>query len=246
MARLNSFYLSPDSWPDTNGGTVELVGDESRHMLTVLRTEADQTVRLFDGIGHDGLFRVVKAGKKRAQLEVVKLREHDRPSAALTLAVGWGKSKRRNYLFEKAVELHAQGIVFWEGVRSQGRQPDFPKNTWHDKLVQAAKQCGNPFLPEVRTVDGGVAGVIGIASAYDQCYLAWESNDATELLSPKHLQSGKTLIVIGPEGGMEDDEARYLLEKGFSAVTLGDTILRWETAAAYCLSLGWFARQEIA
>lgn len=246
MARLNTFYLPPDQWPLKPGDTVELIGDEARHMLTVLRTGSDQTVRLFDGEGNDGLFRVENAGKKRAILEALELNEHTRPQNGLTLAIGWGKSKRRNYLFEKAVELQADGIAFWEAVRSQGQQPDSSKETWMDKCVQAAKQCGNPFIPEIHSLSDGVAGVVEFARDFDRCYLAWESDTATELLSPNHLKSGRSLIVIGPEGGMEDDEARRLMDSGFIAVTLGKSILRWETAAAYCLSLGWFAKQETA
>jgi len=49
MARLNTFFLSPDKWPAVPGESVLLDGTEARHMLTVLRTDKDQTVRLFDG-----------------------------------------------------------------------------------------------------------------------------------------------------------------------------------------------------
>lgn len=245
MARLNSFYLPTEFWPSLVGDTAVLKGTEARHMLTVLRTEADQTVRLFDGQGQDGLFRVTERSKNRALLEALQLNKHQQPSTGVTLAIGWGKSKRRNYLFEKSVELKGLGVVFWEAKRSQGALPDVPKDSWNDKCVQAAKQCGNTYLPKLSTCAGGINGLIDCAQDYDACYLAWESESAQNSLKPSNLAGKNCLIVIGPEGGMEDSEVSKLIDAGFEPMTLGDTIMRWETAATYCLSLGWFAQQDV-
>ncbi|QGY41193.1 RsmE family RNA methyltransferase [Pseudodesulfovibrio cashew] len=245
MARLNSFFLPPDQWPSAPGDVVSLQGDEARHMLTVLRTQADQTVRLFDGQGNSGLFRVLKAGKKQASLETISLEDAPVSGSNLTLAIGWGKSKRRNYLFEKIVELQAEGVVFWEGVRSQGRLPSEPKETWREKCIQAAKQCGNPYLPSVSVLPDGIIGLIEFSASFDHCYLAWETEAATIPLKPLDLADGRSLVVIGPEGGMDESEAMQLMDAGFKPVTLGNSTLRWETAAAYCLSLAFFAGQEM-
>lgn len=218
-------------------------GSEARHMLTVLRTQENQVIRLFDGDGRDGLFVVKDASNRKAVLEAQQLDQHPRVNSGLTVAVGWGKSKRRKYLFEKAVELRADGIAFWTAKRSQGRMPEHPKESWREKILQAAKQCGNPYLPQLTTLDGGLSGLMAFAETFDTCFLAWESKDVATVLAPDSLGVGKSLIVIGPEGGLEDEEAARLIDFGFLPVTLGDSILRWETAAMYCLSLGWYARQ---
>ena len=239
MSRINSFYLPKDMWPSYAGDIAVLKGAEARHMLTVLRTEKDQTVRLFDGHGNDGLFRVKEKDRNRALLEAVQLNKHPVPSNGITLAIGWGKSKRRSYLFEKTVELNGLGIAFWQASRSQGTVPAEPKGPWEDKCIQAAKQCGNTHIPTLSTLPGGVNDLISFARNFDQCYLAWESDEASIPLSPSLLANGCSLVVIGPEGGLEDAEARQLIKADFSPVTLGDSILRWETAATYCLSLGF-------
>lgn len=244
MARLNSFYFPAEYWPSLVGDTALLKGNEARHMLTVLRTEAEQTVRLFDGQGRDGLFRVKEITNKRALLEAMQLNQYPKPKASVTLAIGWGKSKRRNYLFEKIVELKGDGVAFWNARRSQGHLPDSPKESWQEKCLQAAKQCGNPYLPTLSTISGGVSELIAFAQDFDQCFLAWESKEATAPLGPTDLAKGRSLVVIGPEGGLDDHEASKLIESGATPVTLGDSILRWETAATYTLSLSWFARQD--
>lgn len=245
MARLNSFYFPTDFWPTRVGDTAMIKGTEARHMLTVLRTQEDHIVRLFDGYGQEGVFRVKEANKNRALLEAVEIIHKPGPTEGVTLAIGWGKSKRRNYLFEKTVELKGLGLAFWESARSQGRLPETPKETWHEKCVQAAKQCMNTHLPELSVIPGGVSGLIDFSKQFDACYLAWESKNVPQPLLPKHLSGCRSLIVIGPEGGLEDGEAAQLVDAGFSPVTLGDTVMRWETAATYCLSLGWLARQEL-
>jgi len=244
MSRINSFYLQEAMWPSKIGDMVVIVGAEARHMLTVLRTDEKQIVRLFDGHGRDGLFRVATKDKKEALLETIQLNQNQKPSNGVCLAIGWGKSKRRNYLFEKTVELHGLGVVFWQAARSQGVVPDTPKETWKDKCIQAAKQCGNSYLPMLKTIPGGLDNLISFAQGFDRCYLAWESNEISNSLSPFLLSGGKMLVVIGPEGGFEKFEAGKLIKAGFLPITLGNSILRWETAATYCLSLGFYALQE--
>lgn len=242
MPRLNSFHLPSPSWPREIGATILLEGSEARHMLTVLRSKAGQTVRLFDGEGREGLFRLIKTNKKQAVLEALELKEFPPYSSGVTLAIGWGKSKRRNYLFEKVVELQGNGLIFWSANRSQGHLPSSPKDSWREKCLQAAKQCGSLFLPQI-SVTNGVDGLKAIATDFDQCYLAWESDTISSALTPSHLNKGRSLVVIGPEGGFDDSEAVSLIDAGFVPVSLGNSILRWETAASYCLSLGFYARQ---
>lgn len=244
MARLNTFYLPSGEWPARAGDAVRLSGPEARHMGTILRTEKAQTVRLFDGQGRDGLFTVRDIARNRADLEAVELAEHPAPEGGLTLAIGWGKSKRRDYLLEKIVELQGNGVIFWQAARSQGALPSDPKATWNEKFIQAAKQCGAVRLPELEIVSGGIDGVLSMADDFDHCYLAWEAKEANTPLSPRMLSKGRTLVVIGPEGGFDPAEVDRLIGAGVVPVTLGPSILRWETAAVYCLSLAMFGAQD--
>ncbi len=155
-----------------------------------------------------------------------------------------GKIQTAKLFFEKLVELKGLGVAFWKAHRSQGSLPSDSKDAWNEKCLQAAKQCGNPHLPNIRVLTNGLDELVEFTSEFDQCFLAWESDKATVPLSPASLSNGKSLVIIGPEGGLEQREAQKLIDADCRPVTLGESILRWETAASYCLSLAHCARQE--
>lgn len=239
MARLNSFHLEPGRFREP----FVLTGPEAAHLLKVLRARAGDRVRLFDGQGREGLFEIAEAGRREARLRPLEIREVPRPSGGLTLALGWNKAGRREALLEKAVELQAAAVLFWKARRSQGDPPEGPKPGWTGAMVQAAKQCGNPWLPDLEVEPGGWEALARRGRDYDRRILLWEGADREARLDPAGLAGpGSCLAVLGPEGGFEDQEARGLLDAGFSPATLGGSVLRWETAALAVLALAFWAR----
>lgn len=246
MPRLNSYHIQPDRWPAKETARVLLEGPEARHLLGVLRAQTGDTLRLFDGQGRFGLFQIVAvSGKDKAELAVQTLHLEPRPTSGLVLALGWNKSSRRDWLLEKAVELDALGILFWAGARSQGTPPAEVKDSWREKCVQAAKQCGTSWLPELGVVAGGAEGLARVAAepggCYDVCYMLDENAPVDAQPDPASLATGRNLMVIGPEGGLDRRETELLSKAGFKALSLGPRPLRWETAALYCLGLAHFA-----
>lgn len=241
MARLSSFHLAPEAWPVD--GRAFLRGSEVNHMCRVLRHKSGDTVRLFDGQGRWGLFEIVSIDRKVAELCLLQEHEDNAPRGLLTLALGWNKSSRRDWILEKSVELGADEIVFWQTIRSQGKVPAQPKDTWNDRLIQAAKQCGASRLPRLQT-RSSAEELIHFSADYEQKILLWEAGERIPLLSPTMLSKGKTIAIVGPEGGLDAHEATQFQDAGFIPVTLGASILRWETAALHCLSLAFYASQS--
>ena len=241
MTRLNSYHLPQDRWPNASD-TVRLDGPEARHLLGVLRARAGETVRLFDGQGRHGLFEILStSGKSQAELKPLELLQEPEPAGGVTLALGWNKAARRDWLLEKGVELGALGLLFWQATRSQGEVPGEPKDSWTDKCVQAAKQCQAAWLPRLDVVQGGVEGLVRIAANFDGCYVLYEGAAQEMLLDPMRLATGRSLVVLGPEGGLEEREAVRLAQAGFVWASLGPRPLRWETAALSCLALAHHA-----
>ena len=242
MSRLNSFHLAPALWREP----FVLEGEEARHLTRVLRARAGDTVRLFDGQGRWGLFRIAEAGKRDARLDLLEEHRAPEPAAPLILAVGWSKGLRRGFLLEKAVELGASAVWFWQAARSQGDVPDGGKEGWERQLTAAAKQCGAVWLPEIRTF-AGPSDVALAAEGMGSKVLCWEKEEA-RLINPDALVNPRGCVaVLGPEGGLDEREAFVFRGRGFTPVSLGPSILRFETAAAFVLSLHlWAASRDDA
>lgn len=238
---MNTFILDTEHWLEP----YLLTGQEAHHLTRVLRLGPGAEVQLIDGAGRQGIFRVDEAAKNRVALTPLSVAAVPAPSPRVVLALGWTKGLRRGWLLEKAVELQAGGLWFWQAEHSQGRVPDAPKDTWSGQLLAGAKQCGNPWLPELRTLPGGVNALIEAGKAFERTFLLHEDRTAGAPLAPAQVTAGgDVLCVLGPEGGFSPGEVRTLLAAGFNPVSLGPSVLRWETAALTALSLFWWGGQH--
>lgn len=242
MPTLHSFYLEPSLW----NSVVFLQGGEAHHLARVLRIKPGAAVRLFDGAGRHGLFEVENIAKNGVALALRSETFSPAPEAACTLAAGFSKALRRGWFLEKAVELEAAALWFWQGDYSQASLPESEKSKWTASLVAGAKQCEAAWLPELGMVRGGAQGIIERSHAFDRKFLLYEGDTQGRLLAREDLSGpGQILLVVGPEGGFSPREAAALSGAGIQPVSLGNRILRWETAAVLTLGLAWWARQDV-
>lgn len=240
MATLHSFYLAPELWRRP----FQLDGGESHHLVRVLRLKAGARVRLFDGKGRHGLFRVEAAAKTGVLLQMESESFDEPPLVRCTLAAGFSKALRRGWFMEKAVELEASALWFWQGEHSQAFLPEAEKESWRASLTAGAKQCQSAWLPEFSLITGGVQGIVDRRGEFDRAFLLYEGDTGGRLVKRDDLcEPGGLLLVVGPEGGFSKREAEMLQGAGIEAVSLGNRILRWETAAVLTLGMAWWARQ---
>ncbi|MBQ7584708.1 MAG: 16S rRNA (uracil(1498)-N(3))-methyltransferase [Desulfovibrionaceae bacterium] len=237
MSSLPCFYLPP-SWSEE----VLLTGQEAHHLQKVLRLKVGDLVTLIDGQGSQGDFEILAQNSKGVRLKVQSQKTLPKPSSCPIMALALSKAVRRGFFMEKAVELGAGGIWLWQGDQSQGKLGDNLKETCQRQMIAGAKQSRNPWLPEIQVFSGGLKELIKEASAIQQRVLPWELESTVNLITPNLLgREGKTLYVIGPEGGFSKAELDLLEEEHFVKVSLGGRILRCETAAVLCLGLHFWA-----
>ena len=243
------FYLAPELWPQAGpggqppeGSEVRLDGQEAAH-VRVLRLAPGDAALLLDGAGRIGRCRVLEAGRKEARLELLGWNFQPKPVSRAVMALAFSKAVRRGFFMEKAVELGAAGVWLWQGDHSQGHLTENAEKASLGQMIAGAKQCANPWLPEVRALDG-IGQVIGLAAAADFRLLPWERQEGVPMLMPGLAgRAGVSVYVIGPEGGFSARELAALREAEFTPVSLGHRILRCETAAALTLGLHWWASQ---
>ncbi len=226
-----------------NSETVELSADEAHHAIDVLRLKDGAEVNLFDGVGGsaDGTLRL--HGRKQAEVHIFgRQKAKNRPEPLVNLAFAVPKGKRLDWLVEKATEL---GISRLSPVRfERSVATTAPSERWRRTCVAAAKQCGNNFLPEIAatktlknflaSTDAGIKilGHAGGNTAIPSVLNEWSA--------------GKSIVIlIGPEGGLTDDETTAAGEAGFAGVRLGNLTLRIETAAIAMLAAVNACCQEV-
>ena len=233
-----AFYLTSEHWKTE----VRLQGQEAHHLVRVLRLTEDARIILLDGRGRLGRFRIRGIGRGYVDLERLEEQFFPRPTAKAAVAVAVSKAVRRGFFLEKAVELGAHAIWIWQAERGQSKLLPSLEQSWKTQMIAGAKQCRNPWLPELRLLPRGIDEVAEMASPATHRILLWEMQDNVPLLSTDMAgKQGLSVYVIGPEGGFSPRELDVLSTAGFTAASLGQRILRCETAATLCLGLHWWA-----
>ncbi len=241
MSETHYFYAEPAAF----AGSIKLSGQESQHLAGVLRLKEGAAVRVLDGEGRIADAVVLHADKRQTELSITNITATPRPRSLPVIALAFSKAVRRGFFLEKAVELGAYEVWLWQGEHSQGKLPDSVRENWQGKMTAGCKQCHNPWLPKVRAFPCGLSDVLKEAAPFEHHILPWEKQEGVPVVTASELgQDGRTIYVIGPEGGFSQNERSALKQAGYTAVSFGQRILRCETAATLCLGLHWWASQQ--
>lgn len=215
-------------------------------MLRVLRLKPGAEVRLFDGCGRHGMFQISSVNRGSAMLRQISEFFEAPQVTRCTMAAGFSKALRRGWFMEKTVELGAFAVWFWRGDYSQSALPDAEKGKWKEALVSGAKQCETAYLPTLALLPGGVNDIVDRLGEFDRAFMLYEGDTGGRLMQKDDLAfCGNLLLVVGPEGGFSPAEVAALAGAGVTPVSLGNRILRWETAAVLTLGMAFWARQGL-
>lgn len=237
-------YCTPAS---TEPSEIVLSADESHHLVVVNRARRGDTVVAFDGRGTEWICELVSDRKAAAVLKV-RFRQKAKPlPCQITLGQALPKGSSMDAIVRKATEIGAAHIVPLESERTQvhldGDRSDKKIDKWQTAALEAAKQCGNPFLPEIAPVQKAAA-FMESARGYDLKLIASLQPGAQSLKTvlaafrAAHQRApAKVLWLVGPEGDFTPAEMSLSKNAGFDPITLGPLVLRCETAATYALSV---------
>ena len=230
-------FFAPDLRRDLP--MVTLSESESRHALQVLRLEAGAEVELFNGVGGSAHGALASAGKRTCAVTVREYRESPPPDG-VRLRLALAKGATQDWVVEKAVELGAREIVWFESEHSVARMPggrDAARRLerWREQSIAAAKQCGADWLPDIRAVEG-LAGALK-ADAGGPAWVADWSPDARAIGEIFRSASVRApAVYVGPEGGWSGAERGQFQRAGVHPAHLGPLVLRAETAAEFVLA----------
>lgn len=236
---LGLFYV--DTLPDT-GGLASVGGDEGFHAATVRRTRPGEELLLGDGAG--ALARCVVEDTERGGLRARVLSRWPAPPPVppVTVVQALPKSDRSELAIELATEAGADAFVAWAAARCvarwDGARVDKGLRRWRAVARSAARQARRAFIP---TVDGVTTTAVLTERIREQVdagavVLVLHESATTPLTDVAGLARATALmLLVGPEGGITDEELAGFTAAGATVVRLGPTVLRTSTAAAVAL-----------
>ena len=232
---MNRFFTDAE----IQGNTVTVTDETVHHIKNVLKLREGESVILIKN-EKELLCNIDKIEKNSIIVIVEKeLESHAENPFSVTLYQGIPKGDKLDFIVEKAVEAGVTAVVPLKMKRSIAKieGKDIPKKTQRFQKIakSAAQQSGRLVIP---TVGEPVTPKQVDWSRFDVKLLCYEDEKKTTLKEVlERVDTPKNIaVVIGPEGGISEEEAAYLLEQGFCAVSLGSRILRTETAGLYTLA----------
>ncbi|MDF1544437.1 MAG: RsmE family RNA methyltransferase [bacterium] len=235
------FYASPDSFESDR---ITLGKEESNHAARVLRLKAGAPVIVVDGLGTAYRGEIVKCtGRSPVQIKFYsEIRNFGEPSVRLTLAAGFSTADKFDTVIQKGTELGVKRFVPLVTSKSKVSLDD-PKRAHRkvlrlEKIVRSAvKQCRRSYCPEI-SVPGTVTN-----------FLNQTDREATNLvfhIGPNTVpfdrlewdkKPKRVSVMVGPESGFSDEEVEAAVEAGYRVISLGERVLRTETAGPVVCAL---------
>ncbi|MQY02741.1 16S rRNA (uracil(1498)-N(3))-methyltransferase [Actinomadura macrotermitis] len=211
---------------------VVLDGPEGRHAATVRRLRAGERVDLTDGAGLLAECVVAAADKVSLTLEVLARRHEPPPEPRLVVVQALPKGDRGELAVETMTEAGVDEIVPWAAARCvtqwRAERRDKALGRWRNAAREAAKQARRSRLPEVADLAGTAAVAERIAAA--ACALVLHEEAAEPLSALRPPAQGEIVVVVGPEGGISEEELAAFAAAGARTTRLGPTVLRTSTA----------------
>lgn len=245
-------FASPS---DPNQPEIVLSPEESHHLVRVNRARVGDPVVVFNGRGQEWICECLDADRRETRLKVLSQRQMPPPPGEITLAQALPKGKTIDLIIRKATEIGVRAIVPLITARTEVRLDDARQESkgqkWETTAIEAAKQSGNSYLPEIAPVQS-VEEFIQESGRFDLKLVASLQPNASslrtalaEFRSREGRPPAKPVWLVGPEGDFTAAEYAAAEAAGFVPITLGPLVLRCETAAIYSLSILSYELQSI-
>ena len=231
------FVVAPEALTPAVGGTVVVDGAEGRHAATVKRLERGERVLVGDGQGRVAEGRVSGViGKDRIDVEVTAYAEHPQPAPRVVVVQALAKGERGELSVELLTEVGVDVVVPWSASRSvaqwRGEKAERGAEKWRATAREASKQSRRPFVTDVRDLAGTAecAALVREAVASGGTAIVLHEDASLRMAALRVPTSGDVVLVVGPEGGITDDERATFEKAGALSARLGPSVLRTSTA----------------
>jgi 16S rRNA (uracil1498-N3)-methyltransferase len=238
MSKPPRFFIAPDQVRDPS---ISVMGEDVRHILTVLRKGPGDLLTLLDGQGREYTVRITTIERSKIDTEIIDRKQRTTASPVVILGQGLPKSDKMDWIVQKATELGVSSIVPLVTMRTIVKIRDEEKRIarWQKICREAAMQSDRPDIPIVEAIRP-FGEFVGTLASGPQTLLLFPWEEGTQPIKNVLRRTQgieKVVVLIGPEGGFSQAEVDLAKKEGFHLVSLGPNILRTETAAVAVLSM---------
>lgn len=240
---MHHFFADPSQVSENR---ITITGPDVNHMKNVLRMKPGEAVLISDGTGRDYICEVEAFEQDRVLVQICSSCDSRMElPAQIWLFQGLPKSDKMEFIIQKAVELGAAAVVPVATkntvVRLDEKKAQARKKRWQAIAESAAKQSKRSRIPQIGSVMTlKEAFSFTRERGFDLCLIPYEQESGMDGMKKALSQTApgqKIAVFIGPEGGFDGEEILQALEMGICPVSLGNRILRTETAGLAVLSV---------
>ena len=231
------------------GGMAIIRGRDAEH-VRVLRLRPGEDLIICDAQGTDYKCRLVSAEPDKVEAEVIEVVPCPaEPSVAVTVLCGLPKGDRTDYIIQKCVEAGAYEIAFFSCDRCVARPENLEKKLerWQRIAEEAAKQSGRGIIPQVSWA-GEFAEALNIANQKELKIFLYETGEREGLdtVLEANKEAKSVALITGPEGGFAQFEADLARIVGLHVCSMGERILRCETAPVVATTAVMYATGNLS
>ncbi|SFX66319.1 16S rRNA (uracil1498-N3)-methyltransferase [Thermoactinomyces sp. DSM 45891] len=244
---MQRYFIDPAQIVDQ---TIHIIGDDVHHIKTVMRSKPGTTILVADGTGVEYIAEIENYDPDRVCCRVVETRNaHGESHTRVTIAQSMPKGDKFELILQKGTELGASRFLPFHSERTVVKieQKKVAKkwDRWQKISKEAAEQAHRGQVPTVETPILWKQLLQHIESFSGTVWIAYEKGGKplTEAISETH--EDQIMVIIGPEGGFSEKEIMEAKQAGAIPLSLGNRILRTETASLMVLSCIFFARHEL-
>ncbi|QCB28962.1 16S rRNA (uracil(1498)-N(3))-methyltransferase [Corynebacterium endometrii] len=242
-------FIHPGLGSSQAGQPVYLSGAEGRHAVTVKRIHPGERINLIDGTGATATVTVTKtSGKDQLTGTIESVEILPAPSPRVVVVQAIPKAERSELAIDLATQAGADEIIAWQADRCvakwDGKKIPKAVAKWEAAAQSAAKQARRSRIPAIRgplttkqlaqELTGAISGPESNGRAPAAALVLHE--DATESMREVSLDAETIYLIVGPEGGIGEDELATLRGAGSQAIKLGPEVLRTASAAMVALA----------
>ncbi len=224
-----------------NGNKVEILGDDYKHISRVLRMSVKEKISVsIKQTEERFLTEITSIDNEKVICTIIEKFQSSESSVNITIYQGIPKSDKMEQIIQKSVELGAKAIVPVEmkNCIAKIKDPDKKITRWQAISEAAAKQSKRNIIPKIE-YPLNILEMYNEFNKYNLVLVAYENEKDIGIkeIFKKYKNAKDIAIIIGPEGGLTENEVKQVENKGGISVSLGKRILRTETASLALLSM---------